>query len=53
MGCDLDDLKEAAEDFKQKVWYYIDCNLERMEADETVLKRRVNDLLDYIDELEG
>jgi len=52
MGCDLNDLKEWAESFKEQVWYYIDCNKVKMTQSDVNLKDKVNELLDFIDILE-
>jgi hypothetical protein len=53
MGCDLENLKEWAQEFKEKVWYYIDCNEHKMVTKPYKLKQEVNDLLDFIDSLEA
>lgn len=51
MGISLEQLMEAAEKLKEKVYYYIDCNPGMTNEIKTELKSHINGLLDSLDEL--
>jgi hypothetical protein len=52
MGIDLKKLQEIAQNFKENVWYYLDCNRLKCKRPDAEVRDAVNSLLDYIDSLE-
>ena len=53
MGIDLEELQKLAQEFKEQVWYYLECNKHKVAEDSKIyVTGKVNTLLDMIDELE-
>lgn len=52
MGCDLDDLKNWAKDFKEKLSYYLECNKHKLPSEGFVLKTNARILMEYIESME-